>query len=249
MRGLIAARLDALEPEDRSLVQDAAVLGQSFTSESLAAISGLGGDVVEARLAGLVRREIVAYDEDPRSPERGQYAFVQGLLREVAYGMLAKADRRSRHLAAVRYFESTGGDEITPIVADHYLRAHEATPAGPEADALAAQARRALRAAGERAAALHSSVEAQRYFEQALALTSDPREAAELHERAGDAARAGIRPDAADEHLKAAVAAYRSTGRPAEHGARDGRTGTGPERSVCRRGGHRGPQGRAARGR
>ncbi len=50
LRGLIAARLDALEPEDRSLVQDAAVLGQSFTSESLAAISGLDSDVVEARL-------------------------------------------------------------------------------------------------------------------------------------------------------------------------------------------------------
>ncbi len=166
LRGLIAARLDALEPEDRSLVQDAAVLGQSFTSESLAAISGLDRDAVEARLAGLVRREVVAYDEDPRSPERGQYAFVQGLLREVAYGTLAKADRRSRHLAAVRYFESTGGDEITPIVADHYLRAHEATPAGPEADALAAQARRALasrrRAGGRpplehRGAALSSS--------------------------------------------------------------------------------------------
>ncbi len=79
-------------------------------------------------------------------------------------------------------------------MADHYLRAHEATPSGPEADALAAQARRALRAAGERAAALHSSIEAQRYFEQALALTTDARETAELHERAGDAARAGVRP-------------------------------------------------------
>ena len=147
-----------------------------------------------------------------RSPERGQYAFVQGLLREVAYGTLARADRRSRHLAAVRYFESTGGDEITPIVADHYLRAHEATPSGPEADALAAQARRALRAAGERAASLHASVDALRFYEQALTLTSDPRETAELHERAGDAARAGIHPEVADEHLNAAVVAYRSLG-------------------------------------
>ena len=66
LRGLIAARLDALEPEDRSLVQDAAVLGQSFTSESLAAISGLDRDVVEVRLAGLVRREVVAFDDDPK---------------------------------------------------------------------------------------------------------------------------------------------------------------------------------------
>jgi hypothetical protein len=128
--------------------------------------------VVEARLAASVRREVVAYDEDPRSPSAANTPSCRDL-REVAYGTLARADRRSRHLAAVRHFESTGGDEITPIVADHYLRAHEATPSGPEADALAAQARRALRAAGERAAALHSRIEAQRYFEPALALTTD----------------------------------------------------------------------------
>jgi tetratricopeptide (TPR) repeat protein len=78
--------------------------------------------------------------------------------------------------------------------------------------ALAGQARRALRAAGERAEALHSNVEAQRFFEQALGLTSDPREAAELHERAGHAASAGVRPEVADGHLKEAVAAYRSIG-------------------------------------
>ena len=41
LHALIAARLDALEPADRSLVQDAAVLGQSFTPAGLAAVSGL----------------------------------------------------------------------------------------------------------------------------------------------------------------------------------------------------------------
>ena len=210
LRGLIAARLDALEPQDRSLVQDASVLGQSFTSDAVAAIAGLGRALVDERLRGLVRREVVALDVDPRSPERGQYAFVQGLLREVAYGTLARTDRRARHLAAVRYFEGSGGDEITPIVADHYLQAHTATLPGPEGDALAAQARLALRAAGERAAALHSQVDAQRFFEQALALTTDAREAAELHERAGDAARAGLRHEAAERHLEEAASAYRA---------------------------------------
>ena len=41
LHALIAARLDALAPEDRMLVQDAAVLGQSFTTAALAAVSGL----------------------------------------------------------------------------------------------------------------------------------------------------------------------------------------------------------------
>jgi len=40
------------------------------------------------------------HDVDPRSPERGQYAFVQSLVREVAYGTLSRPDRRNRHRSA-----------------------------------------------------------------------------------------------------------------------------------------------------
>ena len=66
-------------------------------------------------------------------------------------------------------------------------------------------------------AALYAHAEAQRYFEQALALTSDPREAAELHERAGDAARVGLLgPEAADEHLRVGSRSLSLDGRPAE---------------------------------
>ena len=49
---------------------------------------------------------------DPRSPERGQYAFVQALIREVAYDTLAKARPQARHLAAARYLEALGDDEL-----------------------------------------------------------------------------------------------------------------------------------------
>ena len=82
---------------------------------------------------------------DPRSPERGQYAFVQALIREVAYNTLAKRDRKVRHLAAARYFESLGTDELAGALAGHYLAAQGYAADGPEADALAAQARVALR--------------------------------------------------------------------------------------------------------
>ena len=49
---------------------------------------------------------------DPRSPERGQYAFVQALIREVAYNTLSKKDRKAKHLAAARWFESLGNEEL-----------------------------------------------------------------------------------------------------------------------------------------
>jgi class 3 adenylate cyclase len=82
LTALIASRLDALEPADRALVQDAAVLGQNFTLAGLTAVSGIAADKLEARLRPLVRRELFRLESDPRSPERGQYAFVQALDRK-----------------------------------------------------------------------------------------------------------------------------------------------------------------------
>src|SRR5206468_4933244 len=118
---------------------------------------------LEEPLRGLVRKEVLGLDADPRSPERGQYGFVQSLIREIAHETISKRDRRTKHLAAARYFEALGEEELAGVLASHYLQAYEATSAGPEADALAAQARVALRAAADRAAALYS-------HDQALAI-------------------------------------------------------------------------------
>ncbi|HEX7398422.1 MAG TPA: adenylate/guanylate cyclase domain-containing protein [Candidatus Limnocylindrales bacterium] len=144
LTALIAARLDGLDPADRGLVEDAAVLGQSFSVAGLAAVSGLASEELEKRLGGLVRRELLALDVDPRSPERGQYGFVQSLIREVAYNTLAKRDRKVRHLAAARFFESLATDELAGGLASHYLAAQRLAGDGAEADALAAQARISL---------------------------------------------------------------------------------------------------------
>src|SRR5438105_8575822 len=154
LTALIASRLDTLSPEDRTLVSDAAVLGQSFTPAALSAVSGIPETELQPRLRGLVKRELLTMESDPRSPERGQFSFVQALIREVAYNTLAKRDRKTRHLAAARFFESLGSDEIAGGLAGHYLAAHANAADGPEADALAAQAQISLRAAAERAIAL-----------------------------------------------------------------------------------------------
>src|SRR5207253_375215 len=165
-RSLIASRLDALEAVDRGLVQDASVLGQTFSTAGLAAVTGRDQSELDARLRGLVRREVLELEADPRSPERGQYRFVQSLIREVAYGTLARRDRRQRHLTVARYFESMGEDELAGALAAHYLAAHEASSEGPEADAVAVQARLALRGAAERAATLGAHDQAVAYLTQ-----------------------------------------------------------------------------------
>jgi class 3 adenylate cyclase len=85
LTALIASRLDGLPPEERALVSDAAVLGQSFTLAGLSTVSGRPAAELDAQLSGLVRREMLTLETDPRSPERGQYTFVQALIREVAY--------------------------------------------------------------------------------------------------------------------------------------------------------------------
>ena len=213
LTALIAARLDALDPTDRALLQDAAVLGQSFT------LGRPGGRLRRssrrARAAAARRWSGASCSRSRRiraRPERGQYAFVQALIREVAYNTLAKRDRKARHLAAARWFESLGNDELAGALAGHYLAAHENAAAGPEADALAVQARVALRAAADRASRSAAHDQAVAFMEQALTVTTDEREAAELRERAGAAASAGGRHEAAEAFLTRALEQQKDLG-------------------------------------
>ena len=189
LTALIASRLDTLDETDRRLVYDAAVLGQSFTVAALAAVAEVPEADLEPRLSALVRRELFRREMDARSPERGQYTFVQALIREVAYNTLSKKDRKKLHLAAARYFESLGNDEIAGALASHYLAAHASAGEGDESDALAGQARIALKAAATRAASLGSFDQSVALLEQALTVTNDPREQVELLRQAGTDAR------------------------------------------------------------
>jgi class 3 adenylate cyclase len=202
LHALIAARLDGLEPGDRKLLQQAAVLGQSFTVDALRSVSGDPRETLEPRLAALMKKELLDLDADPRSPERGQYGFLQALIREVAYGTLARPERRALHVAAARYFESLHDDEYAGVIVSHYLDAHDATPPGSEAEALAGLARQALRAAAERATSLHAHEQALAHLEQGLTVTTDPSEQAELWERAAAAAQAAARYDVAETYLR-----------------------------------------------
>ncbi|HEX5939493.1 MAG TPA: adenylate/guanylate cyclase domain-containing protein, partial [Dehalococcoidia bacterium] len=212
LHSLIAARLDGLDTAEKRLLQHAAVLGQSFTPAGLAALTGDDQGTLDPLLLSLVRKEFLRQEGDPRSPERGQYQFVQALIREVAYGTLARKDRRSRHLAAARYFEALGDDELAGILASHYLDAYRASPEGPEADALAAQARVALRGAAERAGALHSHEAALSYLEEALSVTPDPETRAALWEQAARSARVTLNHKACEEYITRALEVHESRG-------------------------------------
>ena len=80
-----------------------------------------------ASLASLVRKQVLAIRTDPLSPDRGQYAFAQGLLRTVAYEMLSRQERKPRHLAAAEHLRSVfpnDGEDVAEVIATHYLDAY-----------------------------------------------------------------------------------------------------------------------------
>ena len=208
LHSVIAARLDRFSGEDRDLIQNAAVLGQSFFVDGLAALTGLGEADLKERLADLARQEVFRYEDDPLSPERGQYQFVQGVIKEVAYSRLAKQERRERHLQVAEYFESQDDPEMAPIIASHYASAYEAEPD----EELAATALRSLTAAAERATELSAYEQVLALCEQAVAFAEDGPERARLELIAADASMGMDREDDAIEHAEAGLALYRDGG-------------------------------------
>ena len=212
LHALVAARLDRLPPADRSLLQVASVLGQSFTVAALAAMTGEPEDALVPRLTAFVRQELLTIETDPRAPTRGQHAFVQALVREVAYGTLARRDRRARHLAAARYFEAMGDDELAGAIATHFLAAYQAAPDGPEGEAAATQARISLIATADRAATLGALGQAITALRSAMAVTREPADRARLLERIGWVCSDVGRWDEAHEALRDAVALHLELG-------------------------------------
>ena len=194
LHALIAARLDGLSAEERKLLQDAAVLGKTFTTDSLVALAGSDTEI-EPLLASLVRKEVLGVQTDPRSPEHGQHGFLQDLVRHVAYETLSKRERRARHLAAAQHLSTAYAedlDEVVEVIASHYLAANDADPDAADAEEIRGKAQAMLALAGRRAESLAAAGEARRYFEHAAKLSEDPSERAGLLGRAGEmAARAG----------------------------------------------------------
>jgi class 3 adenylate cyclase/tetratricopeptide (TPR) repeat protein len=214
LHALIAARLDGLSPEERRVLADGAVLGKTFTSDGLTALSGLDAAALEPLLASLVRKEVLAVQADPRSPEHGQYGFLQDLVRHVAYETLSRHERRTRHLAAAEYLRSAfaDDDEIAEVVAAHYVDAFEANPDAPDAADVRRLAHDALVRAGDRAESLAAAGEAQRYLVQAAGLTDDRRERAGLLFRAGWLAHNAAESETADTLLRESIELYQAEG-------------------------------------
>jgi tetratricopeptide (TPR) repeat protein len=215
LHALIAARLDNLTTEERHLLQVASVLGKTFTKHGLQALTAMPEAELDPLLGALVRKEMLSIQADRRSPELGQYAFLQDLVRLVAYETISKRERKAKHLAAAEFLlslTSAEEDEAVEVIASHYLDAYEAAPDDQDAGEVRAKACEMFSRAGERAASLAANAQAQRAFERGLDLSDDPLAKAELHERAGVAAAVGARTGEASAHFERSIELFDAQG-------------------------------------
>ncbi len=164
VQGIIAARLDVLEREEKELLQDAAVLGRVFW------VGGLGHDreIAEAALHHLERREFVQRERRSTVAGETEYAFRHALVREVAYEQIPRAQRGEKHRRVADWLETLGrSEDSAELLAHHYLAVLEYSE--PD-DELAARAGRALAEAGDRALALNAYTASARFYRRAVDL-------------------------------------------------------------------------------
>jgi class 3 adenylate cyclase/tetratricopeptide (TPR) repeat protein len=218
VQAMIAARLDTLSPERKSLLQDAAVLGKVFWAGALAQMGGREQGDVEHALHELSRTELVRSARTSSMEGESEYGFLHLLVRDVCYAQIPRAGRSARHRAAAAWIERKAGEraeDLADVLAHHYLQALEFTRAvshEERAEELEAQAIRYLALAGERALPLDVEA-AEQSLAKALELTpaGHPERAFRL-ERWARAAQQQGRLQEAREALEEGLALYRERG-------------------------------------
>ena len=175
VQAVLAARIDRLPPEEKRLLQTAAVIGTEVPLPLLQAIAEMPEEALHRSLAHLQAAEFLY--ETRLFPER-EYTFKHALTHEVAYGSLLQERRRALHARIVEALEALAGDRVAEQVerlAHHALR-------GEVWDKALAYCRQA----GEKAMARSAHREAVGYFEQALSALAHLPETRDTREQAID---------------------------------------------------------------
>jgi class 3 adenylate cyclase/tetratricopeptide (TPR) repeat protein len=216
LHGLVAARLDALEPAPRSLLEDCAIVGGSGPISAVLALAARA----DARrlLDDLAERDFLALDHD-------DFHFKSELIREIAYGTLTKAERARRHAVVAPVLEARGEQAIDQA-AHHFATAAELVDElgavdGVPAD-IRAQAIDTLMRAAERDESVESWLQAERHHDRALSLlgteNTDARRQALLG-RARARTHRRVLDDARDDALTALAEAREANDRRREAAA------------------------------
>ena len=195
VQAVLAARIDRLPPEEKRLLQTAAVIGNEVPFPLLQAIAELPEAGLQRGLAHLQAAEFLY--ETRLFPEL-EYTFKHALTHEVAYGSLLQERRRALHARIVEALEALAGDRVAEQVerlAHHALRGEVWNKALVY-----------CRQAGEKAMARSAYREAVGYFEQALSALPHLPETRDTREQAIDlrlALRTALQPSGDLERILA----------------------------------------------
>jgi class 3 adenylate cyclase/tetratricopeptide (TPR) repeat protein len=218
VQALIAARLDTLSAERKSLLQDASVLGKVFWAGALSEMGGRDPQEVTQSLHELSRKELVRPARQSSMEGEAEYGFWHLLVRDVCYSQIPRAARADKHRSAATWIEQKAGEraeDLADVLAYHYTQALELAQAAgnsEQAAALTAPARRYLALAGERALGLDTT-QAEAKLARALELTpADDPQHAELLVRWADAAHQAGRLREAADALEQALTGLRAHG-------------------------------------
>jgi hypothetical protein len=152
IQALLAARLDQLDPAERSVLERGSVEGRVFHRGAVAALAD-GEGAIDQRLVALVRKELVRPDR-PQFAGDDAYRFRHLLIRDAAYDALPKATRADLHQRFARWLEQHGSElvELDEILGYHLEQAARYLADLGRADGeLALAAGERLTAAGRRA--------------------------------------------------------------------------------------------------
>jgi class 3 adenylate cyclase/tetratricopeptide (TPR) repeat protein len=173
VQGIIAARLDALPAEEKSLLQNAAVLGKVFWLGALIQEGGLDHRTAEMRLHALERKDFVQRARRSSVANEAEYTFLHALVRDVAYGQIPRGRRADLHRFAAEWIAALGRTEDhAEMLAHHYLNALGLRRAAshPIDPAFAERALASLLDAGNRAYSLNAYAGAADFYQSALEL-------------------------------------------------------------------------------
>jgi tetratricopeptide (TPR) repeat protein len=175
VQAVLAARIDRLPPEDKRLLQTAAVIGTEVPWPLLHAIAELPEAVLQRDLAHLQAAEFLY--ETRLFPER-EYTFKHALTHEVAYGSLLQERRRVLHAQIVKAITQLSADRFT----EHVVQLAHYALRGEVWDKALAYCRQA----GAKTFTRSANREAVEYFEQALAALAQLPEHRDMLEQAID---------------------------------------------------------------
>ncbi len=173
LQALIAARVDRLPPDSKTVLQRASVIGRNFWG---GAIAHLVPDLesVEDALDDLQLRDFI--ETESRSSLSGEtaYRFKHVLIRDVAYTVLSKSARAAYHARFADWLREKAGEELLEIRAYHLDQAASllAELDGAPPAELAREAAEALEEAGRRALAREANEAARHSFLRAVELES-----------------------------------------------------------------------------